>query len=296
MEIKYFKLVKTIVEEGSLANSSEKLFLTQSALSHQLKELELLLGFKVFNRKRNKWQLTEEGEEFYKLGNQVLQNIEVGISKINQIQQGTSGTIRVSCECYSFYHGFSKFIQQMGILYPEIQIDLILEATHHPIPKILSHEIDIAIVTQKPIDSTLTSIPFFEDEIIALVHKENNLNQIGTITAKDLAKEHLLIHSFPLETVSVYEQYLKLEKLQPRKTTAIPLTQVALEMVNANMGIMCVPLWTLKSFNLPENLIVKKIDKNGVKRNHYLVLRKVDSQQKHFSNFIESFKEFFKIK
>ena len=48
MEFKYFKLIKTIEEEGSIANSSKKLFLTQSAISHQLKELEERLGFKVF--------------------------------------------------------------------------------------------------------------------------------------------------------------------------------------------------------------------------------------------------------
>ena len=48
MEIKYFRLIKAIVEEGSIANSAEKLFLTQSALSHQLRELEEKLKFKVF--------------------------------------------------------------------------------------------------------------------------------------------------------------------------------------------------------------------------------------------------------
>jgi len=78
MEIKYFRLIKTIAEEGSIANSSEKLFLTQSALSHQLKELEEQLGFKVFHRSRNKWKLTDEGTELYTLGNTILNNIEKG--------------------------------------------------------------------------------------------------------------------------------------------------------------------------------------------------------------------------
>jgi LysR family transcriptional regulator for metE and metH len=65
MELKHFRLIKTIAEEGSLANSSEKLFLTQSALSHQLREMEERLGFKVFFRSRNKWKLSEQGQELY---------------------------------------------------------------------------------------------------------------------------------------------------------------------------------------------------------------------------------------
>ncbi|CAI8387377.1 MAG: HTH-type transcriptional regulator MetR [Polaribacter sejongensis] len=86
MEIKYFRLVKTIIEEGSIANSSKKLFLSQSALSHQLKELEHQLGYKVFYRTRNKWELTEEGVELYGLSNVVLENIDKSFKNIKQIQ------------------------------------------------------------------------------------------------------------------------------------------------------------------------------------------------------------------
>ena len=103
MEIKYFRLIKTIAEEGNIVNSSEKLFLTQSALSHQLIVLEERLGFKVFHRTRNNWNLTEEGEELYKLAKEVLLTIEKGFNNIKYIKEGSVGTIKLSTECYSFY-------------------------------------------------------------------------------------------------------------------------------------------------------------------------------------------------
>ena len=129
MELKYFRLVKTIAEEGNLVGSSEKLFLTQSALSHQLRDMEAQLGFKVFYRTRNKWTLTEEGAELYALSNQVLQTIEDGFSSILQIRNGTKGTVRIGTECYTFYQGIPAFIQKMAVLYPEITIELVLDAT-----------------------------------------------------------------------------------------------------------------------------------------------------------------------
>ena len=79
----------------------------------------------------------------------------------------------------------------------------------------------------------------------------------------DFAEAHLIIHSFPLETVSVYEHFLKPNKIIPSKISAIPLTEVALEMIGANFGIMSMPKWALKSFKLPEKLIYKKIGKNS---------------------------------
>jgi len=293
MEIKYFRLIKTIEDEGSIANSAAKLFLTQSALSHQLRELEERLGFKVFYRKRNKWKLTDEGFELYKLGNSILESIEKGFQNIKQLRTGSVGTIKVSTECYSFYQGLSSFIQKMGLLYPEIEVDLILEATHQPISKILSNEIDIAIVTSKPINETLSSIAVYKDEIFAIMHKENPLNRADFLDTNDFLDAHLIIHSFPLETVSVYEQFLKPNKITPLKISSIPLTEVALEMVDANMGILCMPKWALRSFKVSEDLIFKRISKNGLKRTHYLVFRKSDKVKKYVNDFIINFEENF---
>lgn len=289
MEIKYFRLIKTIAEEGSIANSSEKLFLTQSALSHQLKDLEGQLGFKVFHRTRNKWELTEEGTELYKLGTTILRSIDKSFENIQQMQIGSVGSIKVSTECYSFYQGLPRFIQKMGMLYPEINVDLILEATHQPITKILSNEIDIAIVTSKPENDLLTSIEVFEDEVFAIMNKENGLNKSDFIDVSCFSDIHLIIHSFPLETVSVYEQFLKPNKIIPSKISAIPLTEVALEMIHANFGVMCMPKWALKSFKIPDDLIYKRISKNGFKRTHFIVIRKSDITKKYIQDFISNF-------
>ncbi len=293
MEIKHFRLIQTIAKEGSIANSSEKLFLTQSALSHQLKELEKQLGFKVFHRTRNKWELTEEGTELYKLGNTILENIDKSFKNIQQIQTGSVGTIKVSTECYSFYQSLPSFIQKMGLLYPEIDVDLILEATHQPISKMLSNEIDIAIVTSRPENNLLTSIEIFEDEIFAVMHKENELNKLDFIDGSNFSDVHLIIHSFPLETVSVYEQFLKPNKIIPSKISAIPLTEVALEMANANFGIMCMPKWALNAFRISDDLVYKKISRNGLKRSHFLVIRKSDKTKKYIQDFISNFTDEF---
>jgi len=296
MEIKYFRLIKTIAEEGSIVNSSEKLFLTQSALSHQLIVMEDRLGFKVFHRSRNKWKLTEEGEELYKLANEILLSIEKGFNNIKYIKEGSKGTIKLSTECYSFYQGLPSFIQKMGVLYPEITIDFMLDATYQPISKLLSNEIDLAIVSSKPISESITSIELFEDEIFAIMHKENILNEKKFLDTNDFADVHLIIHSFPLATVSIYEHFLKPTKINPIKISAIPLTEISLEMVNANMGIMCMPKWALKSFKLSEDLVYKKIGISGLKRTHYLVLRKDDRDKKYIDDFVNSFEEDFSSK
>lgn len=293
MELKYFRLIKSIEEEGNMANSAEHLFLTQSALSHQLREMEARLGFKVFNRGRNKWQLTKEGKELYQMANRLFETIDEGFSNIQQIKEGAKGSLKVSAECQSFFHGLPTFVQRMGILYPEINIDLSMGATHQTISQILSSELDMAIVTTEPASELLYSTKVYHDEIKAVMHREHPLGEAAFLDASDFSDLHLLINSFPLENVSVYEHFLKPNRVVPSKVSAIPFTEVSLQLIHANMGVMCVPEWTLKPFKLPEELVYKRIGKNGLKRSHYLVIREADRHLEYFANFISNFVEEF---
>ncbi|MFS4447559.1 LysR family transcriptional regulator [Maribacter sp. 2307UL18-2] len=293
MELKYFRLIKTIAEEGSIANSTERLFLTQSALSHQLRELEERLGFKVFKRTRNKWELTQEGTELYKLANKLFSSIDEGFSNIKHITEGSKGGIKLSAECQSFFHSIPSFIQKMGILYPEIDIEVSLGATHQTISQVLSNDIDVAIVTSEPESDELTSVQVFKDEIFAIMHTEHVLNNLDYLDASHFGNVHLLINSFPLEGVAVYQQFLKPNRIHPTKISAIPFTEITLSMIQANMGIMCAPKWQLSAFKISSELVFKRIGKNGLKRNHYLVVKKEHRNRKYIHDFISSFEEDF---
>ena len=293
MELKHYRLVKTIAEEGSIANSSEKLFLTQSALSHQLRDLEERLGFKVFHRTRNHWKLTPEGVELHRLANELLERIDVGFGKIREVKEGSKGKIRLSAECHSFFHGLPAFVQKMAVLYPEIEIDLSLGATHQTISQLLLDEIDVAIVTSKPTAEALHCMQVMEDEIFAVIHREHGFADQEYLDASHFTELHLIINSFPLENVSVYEHFLKPSKVIPSKISAIPFTEVSIEMVKANMGVMCLPKWSLDSYKLSEELKFMRIGRNGLKRTHFLVVKAANRNKQHISAFITNFAEDF---
>jgi len=291
MDLKYLRLVKTIVEEGNISNSADKLFLTQSALSHQLREMEERLGFKVFIRSRNNWNLTTEGQEIYSLAGEVLARIDQSLEKVGRIREGSKGTIRLSTECYTTYRGLPAFIQKMAILYPEIDIQLKVEATHHPISNLLSGDLDMCIVTQKPNNADLHVQELFEDELFALMHQENELSQRTYLEPRDFQSQHLIIHSFPQETVSVHQLFLQPAQVVPRKITAVPLKEVSIEMVEANMGVACFPTWALKSFSLPNTLKMIPLGENGTKRKHYLVVKKEDTDKQYVADFMDNMVE-----
>ena len=293
MELKHFRLIKTIVEEGSIANSSEKLFLTQSALSHRLRELEEQLGFKVFLRKRNNWKLTEQGQELYQMANNLFQTIEEGFGKIKYINEGSTGQIKIGTECYSFYRGLPTFIQEMAILYPQINVDIVIDATHYPVSKLISQEIDMAITTEKIQSADLMSCELYEDEVVCVMNRESRWAHEPFLQPSHFSNLHLIIHSFPLETVAVHTRFLKPNGITPQKITAIPFLSVVFEMVEVNMGVICLPVEVMNSFRLSDNIVLKRIGQNGLKRRHHLIYRKEDHVKQYIQDFIENIQEKF---
>ena len=91
----------------------------------------------------------------------------------------------------------------------------------------------------------------------------------------------------------VFEQFLKPNGSIPTKISAIPLTEVALEMVAANFGIMCMPKWVLKYFVKPSQITLKRLEQNELTRTHYLIYRKINSTKKYIQNFVFSVQEHF---
>ncbi|MBQ0735547.1 methyltransferase domain-containing protein [Aquimarina celericrescens] len=87
IEIRHLKLIHTVAKVGTLKKAAEKLFLTQSALSHQLKELESRLDTKIFHRINNQLMFTDAGRELLNASEDILVRLEKAQDNIREINQ-----------------------------------------------------------------------------------------------------------------------------------------------------------------------------------------------------------------
>lgn len=287
MEIRHLRLVKAIVEEGSIAKAIDKLYLTQSALSHQLKEFEYQLGTKIFLRKNKRLVLTKVGERLYETAIEVLEKISATEKDIKSLISGETGEIRISTECYSSYHWLPSVIKQFQVLYPGIELKIVMEATHYPLQKLLANSLDIAITSDPLRDGDIKYIELFQDEMVMVVSANHPWANKKFVVAADFLTEHLLIHSFPLETVTVYQAFLLPEDIKPKKITALPLTEASIEMVKADMGIMAMAKWALQPYLQNNAIKAVKIGKNGLRRKHYIAILNQKTHPEYFYHFIE---------
>jgi LysR family transcriptional regulator, regulator for metE and metH len=287
MEIRHLRLIKAIVEEGSITKAIDKLHLTQSALSHQLKEAEYQLGTKVFDRANKRLVLTKAGEKIYHTAIDILKKLSETEKEIKQLVYGEYGEIRISTECYSGYHWLPSIMKQFHGLYPNVDLKIILEATHYPLQKLLSNDIDIAITSDPEKNSKIEYIELFQDEMMAIVPEGHDWENKRYVVAEDFVSQNLIIHSLPLETVTIHQLVLKPANVNPKKLIVLPLTEAAVEMVKAEMGIMVMAKWALRPYLQNHGLKAIKIGKGGLKRKHFLAVLHPHRRPAYFTHFLE---------
>jgi LysR family transcriptional regulator for metE and metH len=290
MEIRQLKLIKAIVEEGSITRAIDKLHLTQSALSHQLREAEYHLGTRIFHRINKKMVLTKAGEKVYEMANDILSRMSDTELQIKKLIYGEAGELRLSTECYTCYHWLPALMKQFHLIYPNVELTIVMEATHHPIQKLLAGQLDIAITSDPVKDDNIVYTELFQDEMVAVVPGSHPWAEKKFVVAGDFAEQRLIIHSLPMETVTVHQFLLAPAGVSLKKVIVLPLTEASIEMVKAEMGIMVMAKWALQPYLRDGVLKAVRIGKNGLKRTHFaatLSNKEVPEYQHRFIEFLQ---------
>lgn len=291
MELRFLKLVTAILNYGSLSKAANKLHLTQSALSHQLKEFENQKGIRFFIRANKRLHITPAGQLVYESAQTILSEVERLETRLKNLSTGQSGTLRLSAGCTTSYHWLPGVLGTFSENYPNVQVDIQLDATGNPLPEITKGNLDLAIVN-RPLDhKEIEYINLFEDELVAVISKNHPWNGKSYIIARDFKDVHLIIHSKPLDTVIVYDEVLKPKSIEPKKISALPLTEATIELIRANMGIAVMAKWAIKPWLESGLVSAKRINRKGLYRKHYAARLQGMQLPDYFDHFIEFMKQ-----
>lgn len=287
MELKYFKLIATIETEGSIVKAADKLFLTPSALSHQLKEIEAQLGTKIFHRINKNLVLTEVGKLMLVSSKVILGEVEKVTQAINKLTKGETGTIRLSTECSTCYHWLPAILKSHRSEFPNVEFRLETNGVTAPINLLQGGKIDVAIVYRTSKDKNIEFTPLFTDDVVALIPRNHSLSKKSYLLPTDFEQETYITHSKALQESIFYEQFLSPEKVIPQKVLFIQLTEAILEMVKEGLGITVMAKWLIEPYIDTSKIKLVQLGKLGLKRKWYLASLKSDVQALPLKRFIE---------
>ncbi len=246
LEIRHLRLVQTVATLGSLTAAAGQLNLTQSALSHQLRDIEDRLGTALFLRRNRRMIATAAGQRVVESAALVLSELERTEADVRDLGQDRQGLLRVAMECYTCYHWLPAVLQEFHRTSPAVEVRIEVEATTNPLPALLGGTLDLAIMTSTVRDRRLAASPMFRDEMLVVVPAAHPLARRPFVRPADLAGETLFMYASREESY-VFEKALRPAGVQ-LTWRQVQLTEAILELVKAGLGATILARWVVQPY------------------------------------------------
>jgi LysR family transcriptional regulator for metE and metH len=246
LDLRHLRLVAAVAESGGQTRAARKLNLTQSALSHQLRELEGRVGAPLFIRTSRRMVLTAIGERVLTSARRVLHEVEALERDLSvEASVGGAGVVRLATECYTCYHWLPGVVTSFREEWPRVDVRIVAEATPDPVKALLEGALDLAIVAGDVDERKLGCTPLFEDEQVVVVPPEHRLAKYPFIEPHELQNEHLILYTTHSSENSVLREVLRPAGVEPRQLTRVQLTEAIVELVKAGLGISVLARWAI---------------------------------------------------
>lgn len=285
LEVKHLRLVQAIQQERSITRAGTKLHLTQSAVSHQLREIEERLGAPLFLRGRHDLKLTAAGERVLTSAAVVLDELQRAEEEIASIAGKPTGSVRISTQCYTAYHWLPRLVKKFSAKHPHVNVEIKVDATYRAVDALLEGALDLALTNDESENDRLRYQPVFGDELIALLPADHKLADREYIRPHDFAEEALVLPSELKETY-FYNNFLAPAGVLPASWSKVPLTEAIVGMVQEGLAISVVARWTVSPQLRGSGLKAVRLGKKGLYRQWWAVVLNHRKTPEYLQDFI----------
>jgi len=288
LDLRHLRLVAAVADAGGQTRAARRLNLTQSALSHQLRELETRVGAPLFIRASRRMVLTPVGERVLASARRVLHEVEsLERDLAAQSVNGDAGVVRLATECYTCYHWLPGVLTAFRKEWPRVEVRIIAEATADPVRALFDGALDLAIVAGDVDERRLGCTSLFEDEQVVVVAPDHPLAARPFVTPEDLATEHLILYTTHSSENSVMREVLRPAGVEPRHLTRVQLTEAIVELVKAGLGVSVLARWAIAPQLRDGSLVGVPLTSLGFHRRWWAVTRPHDAAPAYQRSLLE---------
>jgi len=252
IEVRHLETLLAIRDGGSLQEAAERLHLTQSALSHQLRDLEVRLKTSLLNRRTRPARLTTAGLRLVALAEDVLPRIRATELELRRLSAGRAGRLHVAIDCHSCFQWLMPTLDAFRKDWPEVSLDLSAAFSFAPLPALARGDLDM-VITSDPVPlEAARYMPLFAYELVLAASTQGALGASGTVEPAELADQVLITYPVDRSRLDVFTGFLDPAGVEPAGIRTAELTPMIVQLVASGRGVAALPSWALEEYrNLP---------------------------------------------
>jgi LysR family transcriptional regulator for metE and metH len=277
--MRHLRMLQAMARTGSVTRAAAMLGLTQSALSHQIREAERRLGMDLFVQRDKRMQMTPVAVSLSDEAGRILAQLEQAEKQIVRDRGAMRHIVRIGCGAYSGYRWLPRFLKVFQQSAPDVDIEVVADATQRPLQALQDRDIDVAVTSGSPDKSTTRSVRLFRDELVLIMAPSHPLAGKEVIVATDLSDQVYISYSAIAEKGHEYERFIKPAQVSYRSMLRVELTEAIVELVIGGFGISILSRWAVSHYLRSGALAAARVTRKGLHVDWYAAARKSESDE-----------------
>lgn len=280
-----------VAQTGSFSLAAESLFVTQSAVSALVKELESVLGLVLIDRSTRRLQLSSVGEDLLPIVAKVLHDLDLALTASADLRSLRQGVVRIAAPQLMSAALLPEVISAYGALHPQVRVKLLDCAVENVTARVFAEEVDIGLGPERENSSDIQAEPLFQGPFMAAFPTGHPLEARERIRWKDLAR-------YPV--IALQGQFMELLRKELHATTRnspislvgeVTFMSTALAMAHAGQGVaLCMPYAAPLAQRY--GLVMRPLYQPAINRRFYLFTRRGRTLSPAVCSFMNFLREY----
>src|SRR5512138_3054229 len=200
MQIESLKVFCDLTETESFTKAAHINGVTQSAVSQQISSLERQFKSLLIERSKKRFRLTREGQVLYEFSKQIIQTYESLHSRLQEIKEIVSGTIRVATIYSIGLHDLPPYIKRFLKAFPTVHVHVEYRRANQVYEDVLGNVVDLGLVAFPTRDSKLELVQLRKEPMVLICHPQHHLAKAKGIKAATIAGERFIAFEADIPT------------------------------------------------------------------------------------------------
>ena len=245
MQIESLKVFCDLAETESFTKAAQINNVTQSAVSQQISSLERQFKSLLIERSKKKFRLTREGQVLYDFSKQIIQTYDGLHSKLQEIKDIISGTIRVATIYSIGLHDLPPYIKRFLKDYPTVHVHVEYRRANQVYEDVFSNVVDLGLVAYPTKDSKLEIVPLLRDPLVLICHPQHPFAKQKTIKLRTIADQKFIGFEPDIPTRKAIDKVLKEQNVEVKTVMEFDNIETVKRAVEIDAGVSIVPQGTI---------------------------------------------------
>ncbi len=235
------RLVIDVAETSSFKEAARLANLTQPAVSRSIKQAEMTLGTRLFQRTTRQVLLTNDGQEFLQVAKRIVTEFDAGMGRFDAYRVGQRGTLTIAALPSLAAGALAPAIAEYARMRPQLELSITTGNSSHLLDAIRSGNADLA-VTDDPGDATGLQVHrLFEDEMIILVSSRHEFAVREHVTWRDLTDTAFVLLGEGTSVRGLTDKGFAISDALPTRVIRADSIPSAAALVSQGLGVTAVP-------------------------------------------------------